>query len=252
MNKSAEIDLRQIVGLLVRRLWLLVLCAVLLGALTFGYTELFVTPKYQASVTIYVNSIRTNTDGSTATLTYTDLNTAQRLVATYVNILRSDRVLTSVISELDEPLTPNEIRDMMTAESINNTEVFQVMIANKDPHLAARIANAIAAVAPDEIAQIVTGSSTKIVDYAKVPAKPYTPNTLRNTILGAAAGFALAALVVILQVLLDVRIHDESDLAKLSDAPILGRIPAFDPEDKGESNYSQARKTDKTGKAVAK
>lgn len=242
MNKSVEIDMRLLISVLMRRIWLLILCAVLLGALAFGYTEFFVTPKYQASVVIYVNSTRTNADGSIATLTASDLNTAQRLVATYVNILQSDRVLTSVSEEISTQLTPKQIREMMTADSVNETEVFQVKISNKDPHLAAEIANAIAHVAPEEIAQIVTGSSTKIIDYAKVPTEPYTPSTVRNTALGAIGGFLLAALVVILQVLLDVRIHDEADLAKLSDAPILGRIPVFDPDGKKENAYVQTSK----------
>lgn len=249
MNKAVEIDLRVLLSALVRKIWLIILCMVLLGAATFAGTKVLITPKYQASVSVYVNSIRTNADGSTATLTYTDLNTAQRLVSTYVNILTSDRVLTSVASELDTVLTPEEIRPMITAEPLNNTEVFQVRVSNTDPALAAEIANAIAHVAPEEIAQIVTGSATKIIDYAKVPTEPYAPNTARNTLLGVLGGILLAVVIVVLQVLLDVRIHDETDLAKLSDAPILGRIPSFDQENAG-NGYGQTGKYEQTDKAV--
>ena len=81
--------------------------------------------------------------------------------------------------------------------------------------------------APDEIAYFVEGSSTKIIDYAKVPAYPYTPNPQRNAVLGAVFGCLLAAAYVFLDYLLDVRIKDEEDLLMLSDFPVLGQIPEF-------------------------
>ena len=93
MNKTRELDLRLLVLALMRKLWLIVLCAVILGAAAFGYTQYFVTPMYRASVTIYVNNNRFNIEGNTATLTASDLSVAQRLVATYVINLKSDRVL---------------------------------------------------------------------------------------------------------------------------------------------------------------
>lgn len=251
MNKTSELDLRVLLFALMRKLWLLVLCAVIVGAAAFGYTRYFVTPLYQASATIYVNNNRLNIEGSTATLTSSDLSVAQRLVSTYVINLKSDRVLNKVVQELDVELTAAQIRSMISAESIDNTEVFKVQITNADPVLAAEIANAIAKVAPDEIAEIVVGSSTKIIDYATVPTSPSSPNVMRNTVLGAAIGVLLAAVIVILQVLMDVRVRDEQDIVRISNAPILGRIPDFALDDKGDA-YAEAKKAEKESKAVEK
>ena len=251
MNKTSELDLRVLFFALMRKLWLIVLCAVILGAVAFGYTQYFVTPMYRASTTIYVNNYRLGIEGSTTTLTATDLNTAQRLVATYVINLKSDRVLNKVVQELDVQLTAEEIRGMITAEAVDETEVFEVRITNADPELAAQIANAIAKVAPDEIAEIVVGSSTKIIDYATVPKEPSSPNIMRNTVLGAVVGVVLAAVIVILQVLMDVRVHDEQDIVRISNAPILGRIPDFALDDKGDA-YADAQKAEKESKAVEK
>lgn len=250
MNKTSELDLRLLFFALLRKLWLIVLCAVVIGALAFGYTKYFVTPMYRASVSIYVNNNKVTTEGSTATLTYTDLSTAQRLVSTYVTILKSDRVLDKVAEELDTSITANQIRGMISAESVDSTEVFQVQISHPDPKMAAQIANAIAAVAPDEISEIVTGSATKIIDYAKVPASPYAPNTTRNILLGALIGVVLAVVIVILQVLMDVRVREEADVVRISDAPILGRIPDFALDDKGDA-YAEAKKAEQE-KAVEK
>lgn len=251
MNKTRELDLRLLLLALMRKLWLIVLCAVIIGAAAFGYTKYFVTPMYRASVTIYVNNNRLNVEGSTATLTTSDLSVAQRLVSTYVITLKSDRVLNKVAQELDVKLSASQIRGMISAEAVDNTEVFNVTITNADPTLAAQIANAVAKVAPNEISEIVVGSSTKIIDYATVPKAPSSPNVMRNTALGAVIGIVLAAVIAILQELLDVRVREEQDVTRLSEAPILGRIPDFALDDKGDA-YAEAHKTKQEGKAVEK
>ena len=251
MNKTRELDLRLLLLALMRKLWLIVLCAVIIGAAAFGYTKYFVTPMYRASVTIYVNNNRLNVEGSTATLTTSDLSVAQRLVSTYVITLKSDRVLNKVAQELDVEMSASQIRGMISAEAVDNTEVFNVTITNADPALAAQIANAVAKVAPDEISEIVVGSSTKIIDYATVPKSPSSPNVMRNTALGAVIGIVLAAVIAILQELLDVRVREEQDVTRLSEAPILGRIPDFALDDKGDA-YAEAHKNKQEGKAVEK
>ena len=240
MNKTGDIDLRMLFIVLVRKIWLIVLCAILMGFAAWVYTDYFVTPMYRASVSIYVNN---NAMSSAATISATDLNAAQKLVNTYVSILQSETVMERVAEEVGHGLTSEQIRGMMSAGSINETEVFRVNISNADPVMAAEIANAVASIAPVEISEIVTGSSTKIIDYARVPRKPYSPNVARNTILGIGAGVAVAIMIVVLQVLLDVRVRDESDLAKISAAPILGLIPDFALEEKKETGYETGYET---------
>lgn len=160
-------------------------------------------------------------------------------------------MLNKVAQELDVELSAAQIRNMITAEAVEQTEVFKVQITNADPVLAAQIANAIAKVAPDEISEIVVGSSTKIIDYATVPTSPSSPNVMRNTALGAVIGIVLAAVIAILQELLDVRVREEQDVVRISDAPILGRIPDFALDDKGDA-YAEAHKAKQEGKAVEK
>ena len=247
MDTTIELDLREVFSALVRKLWLIVLCAVLAGAAALVYTASFVTPLYQASISIYVNN--SNAEGKGG-ISSSDLATSQKLVDTYINILKSDTVLDKVADAVDGEVTAKEIRKMIESEAMGNTEVFQVQIANADPKLAAEIANAIATVAPTEIAKIVDGSSARIMDYAKVPEEPYTPSFIKNTVLGACVGILVVVLVIVLQVLLDVRIKSEADLRKISDAPVLGVIPDYDLDYKSGGYTSHSSSDDTNGKGA--
>lgn len=226
MNQVTEFDLREILLACLHRLWLILLCAVLVGAAALVYTDFFVEPLYRAEVSFYVNnsSLATNPNHS---ISSSDLATSQRLVLTYVNIIKSDLVLEKVVEASGLDITASQLRGCMTAESMDDTELFKVQVTYGDPVLAAQLANAIATVAPGEIANIMVGSATKVIDYAKIPAGPYSPSPLKNTVVGALVGAVIAIVIIVIQTLMDVRIKCEEDLIPLSSAPVLGSIPDF-------------------------
>ena len=222
VQELAEIDLWKILMIFAARWKLLLVSALAAAVLAFFVTVQFMTPLYRASVKVYVNNINAN-----ETIEYVNaanLATAQQLVNTYVNMIRSNTVLEKVSQSAGMSYSAEDIRRMMTAAQVDETELFEVYISHPDPEEAAKIANAIANVAPDEIAYFVEGSSTKIIDYAKVPQYPYTPNPQKNAVVGGVLGCMAAAAVVFLQYLLDVRIKDE--VSPTSTIPTRPRTPA--------------------------
>ena len=238
MQDFTEIDLKQLILALLHKAWLIVLCALLVGGLAYFYTANFITPMYRASVSIYVNNTSPSL-GNSEYISGSDLATAQRLVNTYVNIIRSNTVLEKVVEQSGLDITAEQIRNMMTAESVEDTEIFEIHISSANPELAAQVANAIAQVAPEEISNFLEGSSTKIIDYAQVPQYRYSPSFRRNTFLGCCAGGALAAVLVVMRTILDVRIKGEEDLERLFDLPVLGAIPDFSVENKSGWRYGR-------------
>lgn len=222
MSETVELDLHELFKVLLKRAWIIVLCAIIVGTSVMVYTINFVVPLYKANVTIYVNN---NTGKDTAYISSSDLAVALRLVSTYVNIIQSNTVLDKVISEAGLALTTDQVRRMITAEVVGETEMFEVTVTTPSPQMSADLANAIAAVAPDEITAIIEGSSAKIIDYARVPTTRSSPNYTTNTVIGAFIGAVLAILVIVVQHLLDLRVHNEEELARICSVPVLGVIP---------------------------
>lgn len=243
MEKVVEIDLKELATACLRRIWLIVTSAVVAAALVYIYTALFVTPMYRTEATFYVNNSVTADEAGK--ISSSDLATAQRLVLTCTNIIKSDRVLEKVAEEADLDLTAAALRGMISAADIDETEMFRVQVEHKDPVQAAKIANAIADVAPQEISNIIVGSTTKVIDRAKIPENPYSPNRTTNTVLGALAGLVISVAVVAVTTMLDVRIKSEDDLTNICDIPVLGVIPEFTDESK--SGFG-AGKTEKGGR----
>ncbi len=206
-------------------------------------TYFLITPIYQASVTVYVNN--TKNGQSLESITGTNLSAAQQLVNTYVNIIKSNTVLGVVIKEGELPYSQTEIRKMMTATQIDDTEMFSVTISHPDPRMATHIANTIAEVAPDRISGLVKGSSTEIIDYAMEPDRPYSPNYLENIIFGGTLGCIIMGIALTIQYLFDMRIKTEEDVSTYLGITVLGVIPTYHSDKKKFGLYETSTKKGK-------
>lgn len=233
MNETIELDLKEIGMVLIKRLWVIILCAAIVGLSVLTYTVNFVAPTYKANVTMYVN----NSSGVNGQyMSSSDLAVAQRLVETYINIIASHTVLQKVVDASGLDITADQLRGMLAAAAVGETEMFKISVIAEDPQLAADLANVIAEVAPGEINKIIPGSSAKVVDYARIPQNRYAPSYRNSAIVGFLAGGFLAAAFVVLQYLLDNRITKRDELEKICGVSVLGTIPEIIVENRTASN----------------
>lgn len=240
MEKAKEINILALCKSLLRKAWLIVLCAVVFGIGGYIYTDQCVDPMYRSSILLYVNNSARTDDNDN--ISSSDLATSQRLVKTYIIILRSDPVMDKVAANLErstgKKLSGAAINGMISAGAEDDTEVFRVSVSNTDPVLAAEVANSVAAVAPKEIETVILGSSAKVVQQATVARAPYAPNKTRQAALVAVIGAVLAIAFVLIREFMDVRIKSEEDLAEICDAPILGYIPELNMESSTKYSYT--------------
>lgn len=227
MEDNNEITLQEIFMILWSKAWIIVLCIILGGMVSFGVTKWIINPEYTSKVTMYVNS---NAQKADTVATLNDINASQKLVNTYVEILKSETVLSEVIEETGLDYSTKEIREMMSAAGVNGTEIFEVKIVSKNAEHSALIANTIAKVAPSEIIRVVKAGSVELIDSAVVANEPSAPNVMLNTIIGLMLGGVLSVLVVLVVAMLDTRIKTEEDLEKNYELPVLGAIPDINPE----------------------
>lgn len=245
-----QIDLLELLMIYLRKWWLIVLCGILTAGITLLYTYFCITPLYRAGVSIYVNNMRSGE--YIENVTSSDLSTSKMLVNTYVNIISSNTVLEKVIADAGLDYTPDQLRGMLSASQVDETEIFRVYITHPDPNEAARIANAVADIAPAEIEEFVEGSSCKIIDYAQVPQSRVSPSYSRNTLLGGVVGAFAVVCVLTLLHFMDVRLKSEEDLEDLFELPVLGQIPAFTQSSQRQGAYDYGKAAASTQKKEGK
>lgn len=235
-NKDIEIDLGKIFYKM-RGKFIYIIIITILAAIASGFiTHFAITPKYSATTKMYVysNTDRISTD---STITSNEITASQDLVNTYIYILNSDTVLEAVIKDLDLNMTPNRLKRMISASQAPKTIAFEVTVTANDPKSAAKIANSIAKIAPDEIVRVVKAGGVEIIDYAKVPTAPSSPNLAKNVLIAAFAGLFLSFLAFFLYEFFDTTITSERDILGEFEIPVLGTVPSLELNTEMQSKY---------------
>lgn len=227
-EREIDIDLGRIFYMMKKRIIYIVLATLITGVLAGFFTEFFIEPKYSTSCKLYVysNTDRVSTNSSVGA---GELSASQQLVSTYIVALESDTVLEKVINELNLDMSTSQLKGMISCAQIDETEFFRVTVTSLSATQAADIANAIAKVAPDEIVRVLKVGGVEVLDYAKVPSAPSSPNLNKNILIGALAGFALSFAGFFIYELFDTTITTEKDLERDFEVPILGTIPRLIP-----------------------
>ena len=244
MNRDEfEIDLVELFSALWRKALVIILVAVLMAAAVFAYTLFFISPAYDATASIYVNNSSFSFGSTSFSITSSELNASNSLVNTYIYILKSRTTMEDVIAKADLTYSYETLSKMVTTKAVTGTAAFDVTVRSSSPIEAEHIANVIAQVLPERIAEIVDGSSVRIVDYAIVPAHRAAPSYTKNTIIGFLIGAVLAAGLVTVRFIIneqnDIIIHSTDDLHRLyPNIKVLAMIPDMRLSEKKGYYYS--------------
>lgn len=232
-SNDGSVNLKRLFRAVFRRIWFVGFSAVACALVVFLCTYFFVTPLYQATAMFYVNNGSISVGDTSVSISSGDINASKSLVDTYIVILQTRQTLKTVIEESGVSYSYSQLKDMITAEAVNDTEIFRVVVTSPDPNEAEKIANTIAEVLPIRISGIVEGTSSKVVDAAVVPSQPSSPSYLNNTILGFLLGLVLCVGIIVMRELFDVSIRGEEDITQNCSHPILASIPNMTAVSKG-------------------
>ena len=95
------------------------------------------TPVYSASTLVRV------TTGLSGSVTFTDLNYTERLIQTYVQLLKTRPFLEEVIARLDLQVPYEALVETIKVEALTDTELIKISVDSTSSQQAAAIANAL-------------------------------------------------------------------------------------------------------------
>ena len=228
-NEEDTIDLLQLAAAIWHNAIYVILAAIIGGIIAMAASVILITPKYSATATLFVNTSSVSLGSTSISLSSSSLNAANTMVDIYITILESRETLQEVAEEAGIEYNYEKLSKAITAESSDASGIFTVTVESTSPTEAELIANTIAAVLPNRIADIVDGTSTRVVEYAVVPTARSSPSYAKNTVIGALIGIVLSCAVIIVIDLVntsrDTNIHSVEELKALyPDIPVLATI----------------------------
>lgn len=219
-----EIDLREVFILLKNNIVLILVATVLFGISGFMGTRYLITPQYEASVNMIVNTKQDNT----SYVSNDNITSAKNLVSTYAIIIKSNTVLNQVIDNLGLDMDYDTLQKKVTVTAVDDTQIMRVAVKDADPYVAARIVRSISRVSPDVIVDAVEAGSCKVISQVDEPKDPVSPSIMKNTAVAALLGFAVSVAIIFVKHFFSNYIVDDNDVQKYLGIPVLGVIPQTD------------------------
>ncbi len=244
VSEEYSIDLLHLISVLWKKAWLLAICGILAAAVGFVIAAFVIHPTYSSTIKLYANNNSLSLGSASFSISSADISASRSLVATYGEILNNRTTLERILEKAESDYDYEELSRMIEYGASNNTEVMFVKVTTEDPYEASLIANCIAEVLPERIAEIINGATMEVVDSAVPILKKVNPSIAKYTMIGLLLGIILCAAVIVVLDILDDTIHDEEHILNTYEYPLLARIPDLLSKSSQKYGYYHYQKTD--------
>ena len=230
-----ELDLKELFFMFWNKKLEIILITLMFVAVGIGYSYFFVKPEYTSTTSLVLAQSSSSGQTGDGAISTTDLTMNSKLVSTYSELIKRKAILGQVCENLNIPDSNiQELRGKIKVNSAKNTEIIEISVTNKDPNIAAAIANEIAKVFGEKIVEIYNISNVYLLDRAEANAVPSNINHMKDVVIFAFIGLVIAAVYVLIANMLDNTIKTEQDVEATTELLVLSSIPNYDVEIKSK------------------
>lgn len=230
-----ELDLKELFFMFWNKKLEIILITLMFVAVGIGYSYFFVKPEYTSTTSLVLAQSSSSGQTGDGAISATDLTMNSKLVSTYSELIKRKAILGQVCENLNIPESNiQELRGKIKVNSAKNTEIIEISVTNKDPNIAAAIANEIAKVFGEKIVEIYNISNVYLLDRAEANAVPSNINHMKDVVIFAFIGLVIAAVYVLIANMLDNTIKTEQDVEATTELLVLSSIPNYDVEIKSK------------------
>lgn len=228
-DDEIEIDLKELFFELMSNWVMIVISTILVALIAFCISKFIMVPQYTSTSQLYVFT------KSTSITNLADLQTSANLTNDYKVVVTGRPVLEQVIENLKlEEETYGSLSSRIAVNNPSNSRILEITVTDPDPAMAKKIADEIADVSGAFISEKMDQDPPSVLQYGYVSKNAVSPNTMMNTVLGAAIGAFLAMAIVIISYLMNDTIMSAEDIERKLDMHVLGSLPLEEAEYDGK------------------
>ena len=223
-----ELDLKELLQMFWEKKIQIILVVAIFAVIGIIYTSTCVKPKYVAKTSLLLATNSSSVNAGSTSITTTDVTLNSKLVSTYSKLVKSDKVIRNVISNLSLNMDEDVLKNSVSVTATEDTEFIEISIKNEDPVLATKIANEMSKVFIENVKQYYKIENLYIYDEAEVENEPYNINHKKDVLIFAVIGIVIAFGYVLILNMLDTTIKSAQDIEKISGVTVLASIPIYD------------------------
>lgn len=138
-----------------------IIFVVLLITLGGGSVYFTIPPVYEVRTDLLINNSAKITQNTN--LQANEIDTNLRLIETYKQMLKSDRMISKVNEELEKPYSKEVITSNVKIETSNNSQIITIVVSEKTPEAAALLANTYAEIFQKQVNELMNLENINIL-----------------------------------------------------------------------------------------
>ena len=231
-NKE-EFSIRDLIGLFLPKLWLIVLVSLVLSLALGIYSGFIKEDTFSSTATLMVAKKGTS-------LSTGDIDVSTEMVERCEVVIFSDKFLSDVCMDINNEaksegkdwiVTVSYLKQSITMKQRGETEYFDVTAttteADKSFAIIKALSDKIESDLPGELPYDKNLITSKITNPAIAPLSANSKHVFRNALIGFAVGAVLCMVAIFVYSIFDVTIRDRKKIEDNFDVPVLGVIPKF-------------------------
>lgn len=223
------LSLKDLLGVVRRRAWLIALLALLMAGATMAYSLLLQTPKYEATIKILIGQDASGNPDTRSSIG-DEVQGLLQFTGTMAEAVDTRSVAERVIVDQNLTTPPQQFALNLSAQQIPETQFIEVSYTDTDPTRAQKVANATG----DEFAAKVAEESPSanavtatVWERAELPETPASPQPLLYGMLALSFGALVGVSLAFLLEYLDDGWRSADEVEDVSGLFVLGAIPEF-------------------------
>lgn len=225
INEEETIDLGALFSELLNHWKMIVLSAVLVGAIGLLISEFLITPQYQSTSELYVLS------KSTSITSLADIQMGTNLTNDYMVTVAGRPILDQVIENLGLNETYGSLKGKISLNNPTDSRILQITVTDEDPVRAKQIADEMAKVASAFISEKMVQDPPTILSYGYADGGAISPSVKKNAVMAGMLGAVAAMAVVIVSYLVNDSVTNAEDVERKLGLNLLGTVPYEEVEE---------------------
>lgn len=220
-----EIDLKELYDYYKSKIVYIIITIVAIIILGNTYMIVRRIPMYKSDTTIVLVSEKQGESYNT-----TELQLNKNLVGTYSEIIKSRKVLETVIKNLDLDIDYDHLKTRVNVSSVVNTEIIKISVSDADPKEATKITDEIAKIFTTEVQKLYKLNNVSVVDKAVDADKPYNINYLKDNVIYLGIALFLSCGVIFIKFYFDTTIKTSEEIENKLGLTVIGIVPRVEGE----------------------
>ena len=231
-----DISLRDVLLSIWRRLWIVVLVAVVFVGVALAFT-LSRPYFYESSTTLLVMQKADEAPSSLGA----QVQGLGEITVTIAEVVATRPVATATIQRLGLSMSPEDLLDNVQVEQVPATQVIKVAYQDRNPERAQKVADSIGTVFSEQVAQVTGAKGVRVMTWEEpmvsespgVHPIPFLTGLLLpgwlalifNGLLGLVVGLMVGVGLALVLELLDDSWRSPKEAEEVAGAPVFGVVP---------------------------